>query len=299
MLLASCGHGCDGPGGQGENGDSDRRTRGEPRASCSHASRRWSSPTPCHSWSRLWPSRTGSAAAEPSRAATSRRRSSPAPTTDRTGTSSKRARVHRRSRSSRSPGTRDCARPRHSGSTQRRSSVCGSRCSSLEWRRSGVPRLVGRPLTARLRHRPAALALQRVPRDRFDPLPLLALLEAALLGGLVIRRSPHRVSPLVLAVATVPLGFVAGNPAQGGSSRLRSRVRGRRGQRFTAERRPPRLGRLFAIATPLALSSTSGGSCRTCRRLSGRSSTSGSQLPGIDKWAWTHARGSLESGQSR
>lgn len=130
----------------------------------------------------------------------------------------------------------------------------------------------------------------------FDPLPLVALLEAGLLGGLVIRAgSTKRVSPLLFALMTLPIGFVAGNPAQVGlvvawvlsSAALAVALHGHAAV--------PRLARLFAVATPLALLLNLWWIVPYVQTVVGPVFNERFAAPGIDEWAWTHARASLEN----
>jgi arabinofuranan 3-O-arabinosyltransferase len=130
----------------------------------------------------------------------------------------------------------------------------------------------------------------------FDALPLVALLEAAFLGGLVIRAgSTQRISPLLLAVTTLPIGFVAGNPAQVGlvlawvlsSVALAVALHG--------PPAVPRLARLFVVATPLALFLNLWWIVPYVQTVVGPVFNERFAAPGIDEWAWTHARASLEN----
>ncbi len=130
----------------------------------------------------------------------------------------------------------------------------------------------------------------------FDALPLVVLLEAALLGGLVIRAgSPRGISPLLFAVATVPIAVVAGNPAQVGivlawtaaSALLAVATHGRAAV--------IRLARLFAIAIPLALLLNVWWIVPFVQTVVGPVFTDRFAAPGVDEWAWTHARASLQN----
>ena len=130
----------------------------------------------------------------------------------------------------------------------------------------------------------------------FDPLPLAALLTAALLGGLVIRAgSPDPPSALLLAVATLPLGFVAGNPALlalvvgwvGACALLAGATHGRAAF--------PRLGHALALAVPLALLLNVWWIVPFVQTIRGPVFTERFAAPGVDDWAWTHARASLEN----
>jgi arabinofuranan 3-O-arabinosyltransferase len=130
----------------------------------------------------------------------------------------------------------------------------------------------------------------------FDPVPLGALLSAAVLGALVIRAgSPPSASPVVFAVASLSLAVVAANPAQVGLVLgwvaacvvLALAVHGR-----TALRR---LVRFLAIGTPLALLLNLWWIVPFVQTVAGPVFTERFAAPGVDEWAWTHARASLEN----
>ena len=130
----------------------------------------------------------------------------------------------------------------------------------------------------------------------FDPLPLAALLSAALLGALVIRAgSTNPPSALLLAVATLPLGFVAGNPALlalvigwvAACVLLAGATHGR--QAF------PRLGHALGVAVPLALLLNLWWIIPFVQTVRGPVFTERFAAPGVDDWSWTHARASIEN----
>ena len=128
----------------------------------------------------------------------------------------------------------------------------------------------------------------------FDPVPLAATIAAALLGGLVVRAGGEGgPRPLVFALVSIPFGFVFANPAQAviviawvaASALFAVAVHGRRA--------PWRIGTFLLVAAPLALLFNLWWIVPALQTVTGPVFNERFAAPGIEAWAWTHARASV------
>jgi arabinofuranan 3-O-arabinosyltransferase len=128
----------------------------------------------------------------------------------------------------------------------------------------------------------------------FDPVPLVAMIAAAVLGGLVVRAGGESgPRPLLFALASVCCGFIALNPphlalvlawivvcvviawaVHGGSA-------------------PRRVGRFLLVGVPLAVLFNLWWLVPTVLAVTGPVFTDRFAAAGVEDWAWTHQRGNL------
>ena len=128
----------------------------------------------------------------------------------------------------------------------------------------------------------------------FDAVPLMAMIAAAVLGGLVIRAGGEEgPRPVVFGLASLCCAFVALNPPHLAlvvgwivvCAALAWAAHGRQA--------PGRLARFLLAAVPLALLLNLWWIVPAAMTLTGPVFTDRFAAAGVDEWAWTHARGHL------
>ena len=128
----------------------------------------------------------------------------------------------------------------------------------------------------------------------FDPVPLVAMIAAAVLGGLVIRAGGESgPRPLVFGLASFSCAFVALNPPHVAlvlawiavCVLLAWAAHGREALR--------RVARFLRVGVPLALLFNLWWIVPAILAFTGPVFTDRFAAAGVDEWAWTHARGSV------
>jgi arabinofuranan 3-O-arabinosyltransferase len=128
----------------------------------------------------------------------------------------------------------------------------------------------------------------------FDPVPLVAMIAAAVMGGLVIRAGDEgRQRPLMFALASLSCGFVALNPPHlalvlvwiGVCAVLAWAAHGRQAV--------GRVGRFLLVGVPLAMLFNLWWIVPAALTLTGSVFTDRFAAASVDEWAWTHVRADL------
>jgi hypothetical protein len=128
----------------------------------------------------------------------------------------------------------------------------------------------------------------------FDPVPLMAMIAAAVLGGLVIRAGAENgPRPLVFGLASLSCAYVALNPPHLGLVLAWVAVCTVLAWAAHGQEAPRRVGRFLLIGVPLALLFNLWWIVPAALSFTGPVFTDRFAAAEVDDWAWTHARGSL------
>jgi Alpha-(1->3)-arabinofuranosyltransferase len=128
----------------------------------------------------------------------------------------------------------------------------------------------------------------------FDPVPLMAMIAAAVLGGLVIRAGgeagPH---PLVFGLASLLCAFVFVNPPHLALVIVWVAISGLLAWAAHGGRAPRRVGRFLLVGIPLALLFNLWWIVPAVLTITGSLFDERFAAAAVDDWAWTHVRGNL------
>lgn len=130
----------------------------------------------------------------------------------------------------------------------------------------------------------------------FDPVPLVAMIAAAVLGGLVIRAGGEAgPRPLVFALASLSCGFVFVNPPHLALVLVWVAISGLLAWAAHGRRAPRRVGRFLLAGMPLALLFNLWWIVPAVLTITGSTFDERFAVESVDEWAWTHVRGHLSN----
>ena len=128
----------------------------------------------------------------------------------------------------------------------------------------------------------------------FDPVPLVAMIAAAVLGGLVIRAGGDGgPRPLVFGLASLSCGYVALNPPHVALVLAWIAVCVLLAWAAHGREAPRRVARFLRVGVPLALLFNLWWIVPAILAFTGPVFTDRFAAAGVDEWAWTHVRGSV------
>ena len=128
----------------------------------------------------------------------------------------------------------------------------------------------------------------------FDPVPLVAMIAAAVLGGLVIRAGGDSgPRPLVFGLASLSCGYVALNPPHVALVLAWIAVCVLLAWAAHGREAPRRVARFLRVGVPLALLFNLWWIVPAILAFTGPVFTDRFAAAGVDEWAWTHVRGSV------
>jgi arabinofuranan 3-O-arabinosyltransferase len=128
----------------------------------------------------------------------------------------------------------------------------------------------------------------------FDPVPLVAMIAAAVLGGLVIRAGEERgPRPLVFGLTSLSCGFVLLNPPHLALVIVWIAVCTLLAWAVHGPQAPRRVGRFLVVGVPLALLFNLWWIVPAALTLTSTVFSDRFAAAGVEEWAWTHVRANV------